>query len=74
MDGGKLQAYRAELGREIRTRREAQGISTRKFSAMVGISKTSLINIEKGAANPSIEILTRIADGLGARVSDLISF
>ena len=72
-DGDRLD-YRLELGRTIRSLRSAQGISTRKFSAMVGISKTTLVNIEGGKANPSLDLLVRIARGLNVSVANLIDF
>lgn len=72
-DGERLD-HRLELGRAIRSLRTAQGISTRKFSAMVGISKTTLVNVEGGKANPSLDLLVRIARGLNVSVANLIDF
>jgi transcriptional regulator with XRE-family HTH domain len=64
--------YRLKLGARIRSKREAAGISVRKFSLMVGIHRNYITRIELGRANPSIEILKKIAHGLETDVSELI--
>lgn len=38
---------------------------------MIGVSRLYLGNIESGAANPTVDVLERIADGLGTSVSAL---
>lgn len=62
------------LGNAIRTRREAEEISLRKFALMIEMNYTYLYKIERGEGNPSIEILMKIAEGLNVPVRDLIDF
>ena len=67
-------SHRAELGKRIRRLRKEQRISTRKFSVMVGISKTYLLKLESGNANPTFDILERLAAGLDITPAQLIDF
>jgi transcriptional regulator with XRE-family HTH domain len=56
----------------IRAERERAGLSLAQLSALSGISKAHLVRLEKGAGNPSLEILGRIAEALGVTVADLL--
>ena len=38
---------------------------------MVGVSRQYLIDIESGRANPTVDMLERIAGGLDSRVGEL---
>ncbi|MBQ9005075.1 MAG: helix-turn-helix transcriptional regulator, partial [Atopobiaceae bacterium] len=58
----------------IRVRRDAEGLSLRAFGAMVGVSYPYLSRVENGEAAASVDVLLRIADGLGVPVGDLFSF
>ena len=62
---------RVEVGRRIRTAREAQGLSLRRFALMVGISYPYLSNVENGKQAPTVDMLERIARGLGMDIRDL---
>lgn len=63
-----------QLGSRIRSLRETQGLSQRKFAIKIGTNQTHLWQVEKGATNAGIDLLCRIADGLGVTVKDLIDF
>ena len=65
---------RKKLGAAIKSLREEQGLSQRAFSLMVGVNRSHLENIESGKASAGIDVLCRIADGLGIKVRDLIEF
>ena len=54
----------------IKGLREKEGASLEAFSEKLGISKTSLQNIERGGANPTLETVEQVADALG--VSPLV--
>ena len=66
------QRYRHVLGKEIRRRREDQGLSLRGFASMIGIDYTYLFKIEHGTTNATIDMLVCIADGLGCEPAELI--
>lgn len=62
------------LGMAIRTARERQGISQRRFALMTGTSRSYLWKIESGSADVGIDILCKIARALDIKVNDLIDF
>ncbi|WP_086428912.1 helix-turn-helix domain-containing protein [Staphylococcus cornubiensis] len=53
--------------------RQAHRLSLDKISQLTGISKTMISQIEKGVANPSINTLWKIANGLRIPLTSLIS-
>ena len=60
------------LGRVIRRLRTERGISQEGLAAISGIDRTFMGEIERGEANPSFDVLQRIASGLKVRLSELI--
>ena len=62
------------LGQAIRTHRAEQGLSLRTLALMIGTDHTHLWEIEAGNINVGIELLCKIADGLGVEVNELIDF
>ena len=60
------------LGRVIRRLRTERGISQEGLAAISGIDRTFMGEIERGEANPSFDVLQRIASGLTVRLSELI--
>lgn len=49
--------------------RAKAGISQKELAAATGIDQSDISKIERGAANPSIATLNRIANALGAKLS-----
>lgn len=62
----------AETGRRIREIRKAQGISQQRLAAVVGLSRTSITNIEKGRQKVLLHTLDSIAGALGTGLRDLL--
>ena len=62
------------LGLAIKTARERQGISQRRFAMMTGTSRSYLWKIESGSADVGIDVLCKIARALGVSVNDLVDF
>ena len=60
------------VGRNIKTQRERAGLSLAQLSAATGISKAHLVRLEKRGGNPSLEILSRIAEALEVTIADLV--
>lgn len=56
----------------LRARRKERGLSLDRLAALAEVSKGVLVQIENGAANPSIATLCKIAAALGASVADLV--
>lgn len=57
----------------IKSWRKCQKLSLDELSRRAGVSKGMLVEIEKGAANPSIAILCKIAAALRVSVADIVS-
>jgi transcriptional regulator with XRE-family HTH domain len=60
---------RHDLGAEITALRESSGLSMRALALAAGISPSTQRAIEGGAHSPSIEVLARVAQVLGAGLS-----
>jgi len=54
-----------EIGEEIKARRKLLKINQRTLSELAGVSINTLTKIERGEANPSFNVLTKILDTLG---------
>lgn len=59
------------LGRAVKAVRARQGLTQEQVSATSGLHPTYLSDIERGARNPSWEVITRLAAGLGVRVAEI---
>ena len=53
------------LGAEVRQLRKVRGITLKQLSGLSGISLSHLSAIERGAANPSLDVVKTLADTLG---------
>ncbi|HUL15354.1 MAG TPA: helix-turn-helix transcriptional regulator [Terriglobales bacterium] len=62
----------ARLGTVIRRLRLERGISQEGLAALARIDRTFMGEVERGEANPSFDVLERIARGLSLNLSDLI--
>ena len=63
----------AELGKVIRALRREKGLSQEVLSGLAGIARTHLSMIENGTMKASIETVSKIAQALGLRPSELLS-
>ena len=66
-------SLKTQLGAKIARLRSSHGISQATLALMVGVSRKYLIDIECGRANPTVDMLERIAGGLGTSVAELFS-
>ena len=57
-----------QIGEIIKERRNALRINQLNLAEMAGVSKNTLYKIERGQANPTIEVLKKIADILGLEI------
>ncbi|NLO01580.1 MAG: helix-turn-helix transcriptional regulator [Bacteroidales bacterium] len=58
----------SEIGELIKERRKALRVSQPDLAEMAGISINTLYKIERGQANPTVQILNKIAEILGMEV------
>jgi len=58
----------ATLGKTIRDRRKELNITQPHLAELANISINTLYKLERGACNPSIEVLNKLADVLGMEI------
>lgn len=61
------------LGRVIRKRRMALGLSQEKFALKIGMDRTYYASVEAGKRNVSVVNIKKIADGLEISLSELFA-
>ena len=61
------------VANRIRNWRKDKKMSLDELSRRASVSKGMLVEIEKGAANPSIAILCKLAAALGVSVADIVN-
>ena len=69
---GHFQAVCAEIIRLLRDERTRRKLSKYAVSKRSGVSQSMLSLIERGLRNPTMELMLRIADGVGADLPGLI--
>jgi transcriptional regulator with XRE-family HTH domain len=60
------------LSRNLRTLREARGLTQQQMAKLSGVPRPTWANLESGAANPTLSVLARVADALQVRLEELI--
>ena len=65
--------YMNELGKRIRSAREYRGMTQKQAAQAAGIATDMISRLENGRyQSPGLRTLLRIAEGLGASVSELL--
>lgn len=60
---------RYELGREVRERRVALGMTQDQLARAAGLKQPAVARFEAGGTMPTLPLLERLAAALGARLS-----
>lgn len=71
MQDGKADFDRA-LGARIRKARERVGVKQEQLAQAVGLSRTSITNIERGRQGVQAYLLARVAEVLGRPAAELL--
>ena len=66
-------ALAAAIGQRVRHERQARGWTLDHLADAAGVSRRMLINVEQGAANPSVGTLLKISDALGVGLPALVA-
>ncbi len=66
-------ALKRRFGTAVRRHREQLGITQRQLATRTRIARTYLADVERGARNPCLSIIVRIAQGMGLSLSTLFS-
>jgi DNA-binding XRE family transcriptional regulator len=69
-DFDKEQFYQ-EIGKKIKRERSISGINQEQLGKKVGISRVSVVNIEKGKQMPPVHVIWKIAAALDTTVERL---
>ncbi len=62
----------AAIGARVRGQRQARGWTLDQLADVAGVSRRALVNVEQGAANPSVGTLLRLSDALGIGLPALV--
>jgi len=71
--GADIAQVSLAVANRIRSWRKEKKLSLDELSRRASVSKGMLVEIEKGAANPSIAILCKLAAALGISVADIVN-
>lgn len=63
----------ANLGRNIRQLRDSRKLSQQKLADLSGVPRATWANLESGSANPTLNVLTRVAATLRVSIEELLS-
>lgn len=61
-----------QFGRVLRRRREEAGLSQEALAGRAGLHRNYVGLLERGERTPSIEVVRRLASGLGTTMTSLI--
>ena len=62
------------LGKKIKSLRKLSGLSQEQLGEMAGVSYKFIGEIERGKANPTIDILSRISDAIKTPLKEFFDF
>jgi transcriptional regulator with XRE-family HTH domain len=68
-----FEASKAILSKNIKSLRHERGIAQERLGLESGVNRTLVSKIERQIANPSLEILTKIATQLQVTVTELLT-
>jgi transcriptional regulator with XRE-family HTH domain len=69
-----MRSVREKLGARLKQLRQEQALRAHDAAAEVGVDVTHLYNVERGVANPSLELLIALAAAYRVDVADLFVF
>ena len=55
----------SEIGQAVKKRRKTLGITQPHLAELAGVSVNTLYKIERGEANPTLQVVAKLADVLG---------
>lgn len=68
----RVENVREIVARNVRLTRQRMGISQEELADRAGVDRSYGSRIERGSANPSVEILAKLAEVLGVTVASLL--
>jgi len=64
-------SLKVRFGRAVRKLRAAAEYSQESFADAIGVHRTYMGTLERGLGNPSLDIIAKIARGLGISIAEL---
>ncbi|MCM1003475.1 MAG: helix-turn-helix domain-containing protein [Candidatus Gastranaerophilales bacterium] len=65
--------FSSKVGKKVKQEREKRGLSQEKLAELADISVGHVGNIERASSSPTIELLYKVACGLGISIVDLVN-
>jgi len=65
---------RVKFGQKVKKMRLELGLSQEEFAFKADIHRTYVSGIERGARNPSLTMVEKLANGLETTMSELLTF
>lgn len=65
-------ALSSAIGGRVRHERRSRSLTLDQLAETAGVSRRALVNVEQGAANPSVGMLLRISEALGVDLPALV--
>ena len=62
------------MDNRVRELRAAAGLRQEDLARQVGVSRQTIISVESGRYNPSLELAWKLAQALGTSIEDLFVF
>src|SRR5438874_12096689 len=63
----------AHVADNVRTLREARGLSQQQIAKIAGIPRATWTHLESGGANPTLAVLVKVANALQIRLDELLA-
>jgi transcriptional regulator with XRE-family HTH domain len=63
----------ARLGRNVRLLREARGVTQHQIAKLAGIPRATLAHLESGEGNPTLAVLSAVADAFQVSLEELVA-
>ena len=67
-----MEDVRQRLAANLKKHRRTKGLSQEAFAHDAGIHRTYVSDLERGARNPTIEVVDRLARALAVSMGDLL--
>ncbi|MBV1854537.1 helix-turn-helix domain-containing protein [Catellatospora tritici] len=72
MDGGDVKGFYEDFGRRVRVAREKAGVTQGQLAARIGLTRSSIANLEAGRQKVLLHALYGICDALDLDPADLM--
>ncbi len=66
------EAIAGRLATNMRTLREARGLTQQRISKLADVPRATWATLESGISNPTLNVLIKVAEALGVRLEELI--